>query len=166
VANYLQVGKRGNMLKIDRSHVDEVFQHYADEYDQNDIKIKLKVDHTYRVAKMCDAISDSLGMIGLDKDLAFETSAITPEVYEDICSCRSVNRQNSKTGIDFILGHISFVFGLVYPESFRQVKKQGYLKELMDFQSRNPDTAKKMEHIREIVERYIQKQANAGVLAL
>lgn len=264
------------MLKIDRKHVDEVFQRYADEYDQSDIKIKLKVDHTYRVAGMCGAISDSLGMTGLDKDLAwfcgmmhdigrfeqlrryhtfqdkiscnhaalsadilfkdgkirdylddasedrllekairlhnvyklpenltereyryctilrdadkidilrvncetprseiydlpeeeFETSAITPEVYEDICSCRSVNRQNSKTGIDFILGHISFVFGLVYPESFRQVKKQGYLKELMDFQSRNPDTAKKMEHIREIVEQYIQKQADAGLPVL
>lgn len=257
------------MLTIDRKHVDDVFQRYADEYDQNDIKIRLKVDHTYRVAAMCDAISDSLKMIGTDKDLAwfcgmmhdigrfeqlrryhtfqdkiscnhaalsadilfrdgrirdyltddsedrllekairlhnvyrlpdtltpreyryctilrdadkidilrvncetprteiydlpeeeFETSAITPAVYEDILSCRSVDRRNSRTGIDFILGHISFVFGLVYPESLRQVKKQGYLAELMNFQSKNPDTAGRMEHIRKVVGQYIEEKS-------
>lgn len=251
--------------KSDRNHVKSAFERYAEGYDLSDIKVKLKVDHTYRVAVMCDAISNSLGLNESDKNVAwlcgmlhdigrfeqlrryhtfqdrlscnhaslsadilfqegkirdytedrsedpviekairlhnvlnlpdtltereyrfstilrdadkidilrvncetprteiydlpeeaFENSAITPAVYEDICAHRTVNRKNSKTGIDFILGHISFVFGLVYPESLRQVQIQGYLKKLMDFQSRNPDTIEKMKHINHIVDQYI-----------
>ncbi|WP_026658761.1 hypothetical protein [Butyrivibrio sp. AC2005] len=61
----------------------------------------------------------------------------------------SIDRSHSKTGIDYILGHISFVYGLVFPESIRQVKRQGYLYRLLGFKSNNPDTVKKMQHIRE-----------------
>lgn len=257
------------MIKIDRTRVDRAFQDYADEFDLNDVKVRLKAEHTYRVAAMCDAISESLAMSENDRDIAwltgmlhdigrfeqlrryhtfqdkisvnhaalsadilfkegkirdyiddtaedvliekavrlhnvyqlpenltdreyrfctilrdadkidilrvncetprseiydlpekaFENSSITPAVYSDITNCRSVDRRNSRTGIDFILGHIAFVFGLVYPESFRQVKKQGYLAQLLAFQSNNPDTAAKMETIRGIVNRYIEEHS-------
>lgn len=257
------------MFTIDRGHVGRAFRAYADRYDQNDVKIKLKVDHTCRVAAMCDAISDSLSMKGTQRDIAwlcgmlhdigrfeqlrryhtfqdriscnhaqlsadilfregrirdyvddasndalmetairlhnvyqlpddltekqyryctilrdadkidilrvncetprteiydlpeeeFETSSITPAVYADVCACRSVDRKNSRTGIDFILGHIAFVFGLVYPESLRQVKKQGYLDQLLNFQSKNPDTAQKLQTIRGIIGRYMEEKS-------
>lgn len=39
----------------------EVFNQYADLYNAEDIKIKLKIDHTYRVAEIAEKIGGSLG---------------------------------------------------------------------------------------------------------
>lgn len=285
---------------IDREKVKNAFAHYAGQYDLSDVKVKLKADHTYRVAAMCDAISDSLGLDQEDRDIAwlcgmlhdigrfeqlrryhtfqdgrscnhaalsadilfnegkirdyinidgedgriekdssdsellshdhadnseerliekdtseehliekairlhnvyqlpqmtdreylfatilrdadkidilrvncetpiteiydlpieaFRDSAISPEVMEDVRAHRNVLRTHSKTGVDFILGHISFVFGLVYQESFRQVKAQGYLAQLLAFQSDNPQTVKDLEEVRRIVDDYMEER--------
>ncbi|MCR4653079.1 MAG: HD domain-containing protein [Eubacterium sp.] len=87
---------------------------------------------------------------------AFTNSKITEAVYSDIMNERNVDRRNSSTGIDYILGHIGFVYGLVFPESFRMVEEQGYLEELLSFRSRQPETARKMGLIRRKVEGYVQ----------
>ena len=89
---------------------------------------------------------------------AFLTSAISDPVYEDMMAHRDVNRANSRTGIDFLMGHIAFVFGLVYPISFRLVQEQGYLEEMLSFRSLNEETARRMERIREEVHRYMAQQ--------
>ena len=86
---------------------------------------------------------------------AFLTSEISDKVFEDLMACRDVNRQNSRTGIDFLMGHIAFAFGLVYPESFRIVKEQGYLDQMLSFESRNEATRKRMEQVRRKVLEYI-----------
>ena len=86
---------------------------------------------------------------------AFLTSDISDKVFEDLMACRDVNRQNSRTGIDFLVGHIAFAFGLVYPESFRIVKEQGYLDQMLSFESRNEATRKRMEQVRRKVLEYI-----------
>ena len=86
---------------------------------------------------------------------AFLTSEISDKVFEDLMACRDVNRQNSRTGIDFLMGHIAFAFGLVYPESFRIVKEQGYLDQMLSFESRNEATRRRMEQVRRKVLEYI-----------
>lgn len=86
---------------------------------------------------------------------AFRTASYTIEVYEDAINCRDVDRSNSKTGIDFITGHIAFIYGIVFTESFRQIVKQGYLAKLMDFKSINPDTIIKFENVCTIAKKYI-----------
>jgi hypothetical protein len=88
---------------------------------------------------------------------AFRESEITPEVYGDMMAARNVDRRYSKTGIDFLLGHIAFVYGLVFEESFRMVKEQGYLDQMLAFQSRNPETARKMGPIRRKIKKYVQE---------
>lgn len=246
---------------MDRNRVRDEFAKYTSAYNPDDVKVKLKIDHTYRVAELCDAIAKSLdlseqdcnfawlsGMLhdigrfeqlrryntfrdkvsinhaylsadllfeeeglmrlfaeedecdyrmmdkviryhnafklpdGLSKrelmfcnilrdadkidilkvncetprteiyDLpeeAFTESAITDEVYADIMGAGNVDRAHSKTGIDFILGHISFIYGLVFPKSVEIVKEQGYIWQLLDFKSVNPDTSKKLDLIKE-----------------
>ena len=86
---------------------------------------------------------------------AFLTSEISDKVFEDLMACRDVNRQNSRTGIDFLMGHIAFAYGLVYPESFRIVKEQGYLDQMLSFESRNEATRRRMEQVRRKVLEYI-----------
>ena len=86
---------------------------------------------------------------------AFLYSEISGPVFEDMLHHRDVNRKNSKTGIDFLMGHIAFAFGLVYPESFRIVKEQGYLDQMLSFESRNEATRRRMEQVRRKVLEYI-----------
>lgn len=255
------------MVNIDRMHVREAFKAYVSDYDLSDVKVKLKVDHTYRVAAMCDAITKDLGLSAADRDRAwlsgmlhdigrfeqlrqyhtfqdrlscdhamlsadilfldgkirlfadgidevdsallektirlhnvyqlpddlserdyrfatilrdadkidilrvncetprteiydlpeeaFRTSSVSEHVYEDVMHARNVDRAYSKTGIDFMIGHMAFVFGLVYNESFRQVRAQGYLDQMMSFQSDNADTSAKLKDIRQAIHQYI-----------
>ena len=46
----------------------EAFREYASLYDTDDIKIKLKIDHTYRVADIAERIGDS---VGADSDFSW-----------------------------------------------------------------------------------------------
>lgn len=56
---------------IDRKNVEDTFKKYTDNYDTSDEKIKLKVDHTYRVAALSERIAISLGLDKADTDLAW-----------------------------------------------------------------------------------------------
>ena len=47
-----KVRRRYRQMKIERERVRETFREYTDAYDATDEKIKLKIDHTYRVAEL------------------------------------------------------------------------------------------------------------------
>lgn len=64
-------GKVMDKLVIDRKKVLNNFAEYTSAYNINDSKIKLKVEHTYRVAGLCDRIARSLKLSGYDTDLAW-----------------------------------------------------------------------------------------------
>ena len=258
---------------IHRAEVEKSFRDYTSAYNLEDAKVKLKVDHTFRVAALSDVITDSLGMTGYDKDLAwllgmlhdigrfeqvrryhtlrdalsinhaelsadilfrdgliknfinvgesspsddylliekvirlhnvfqlpddlterelrfatilrdadkldivrvnvenprsaiygveediFLESEISDEVYEGILQCRNLNRSLMKTPADLMMGHISFVFGLVYPVSVRLMKEQGYLETVLQFPSRNKRTRQRFAEIRKVVHKYMDER--------
>lgn len=45
---------------IDRERVKNTFAEYTSGYNATDPKIKLKIDHTYRVAELCELIAKDL----------------------------------------------------------------------------------------------------------
>ena len=53
---------------MNRKKVIEAFQNYVAAYNPSDPKIRLKIDHTYRVAALCGKIAAS---VGADEDLAW-----------------------------------------------------------------------------------------------
>lgn len=53
------------------------------------------------------------------------------------------------------MGHASLVFELCYPESLRIVDEQGWLWQLLDFKTENPDTAKAFGAIADEMKRWI-----------
>lgn len=61
---------------IDRKKVMDVFAEYTSHYDSSDGKIKLKIDHTYRVAGLCDRIARSLELDEADVELAWVTGML------------------------------------------------------------------------------------------
>ena len=102
---------------------------------------------------------------GVQEDV-FLDSEISDEVYEGILQCRNLNRDLIKTPADLMMGHISFVFGLVYPVSVRLMREQGYLETVLQFSSRNARTRQQFAEIRKVVHKYIEErmQTNESVL--
>lgn len=89
---------------------------------------------------------------------AFYASTITDEVFNDLKNHHTINRKYSKTGIDYLLGHVSFVYGLVYPCSIEIMKKQGYLDQILSFESQNEDTRQKMDWLRKDIQAFINSK--------
>ncbi|MBQ1901415.1 MAG: Cof-type HAD-IIB family hydrolase [Lachnospiraceae bacterium] len=239
-------------MRIDREHIKKRFQEYVERYDISDTKIKLKYDHTYRVAELSDRIAKSLNLTDEDRNIAWtlgmfhdigrfeqvrrygtfedaksinhaalsadilyvdglvddfiedvnpeenrlmektvrlhnvfklpeemtdrellfaqilrdadkidilkvncdiplteiynvsEERLKNDEVSDAVMRCalswQNVDRRFNKTSIDRLIAHICLVYGLVYPESLHIVKEQGYLEQMLHFQSHNYKT--------------------------
>lgn len=261
-----------NMLKVDREKVKSVFKAYTAHYDSSDEKVKLKIDHTYRVADLCERIAKSrfedgteiqadidlawlLGMLhdvgrfeqlrrydtfidaesvdhaALGADILFieghirdyleaskeekliETairvhnmyripegldertvlfsnilrdadkidilkvnvevpleeiyntpteelyqSEVTQEVMDSFYEHHAVLRSLKRTPVDNVVGHISLTYELVYPESCRIMREQGYLEKLMNFPSENEKTRQQFALIRQEMHRFLDER--------
>lgn len=84
-------------------------------------------------------------------------SAVSEAVYQQITNRETIDRKISKTYMDVYLNKISFVYGLVFAESRRLARQQGYLRQMLDFHSSNKDTEEKLRKIRDDVEAYLQE---------
>ena len=51
---------------VERDIVTKAFERYVSAYNADDPKIRLKIDHTYRVADLCDIIAQSIGIENTD----------------------------------------------------------------------------------------------------
>lgn len=98
----------------------------------------------------------------MDTEVLYQEE-VTPEVLQSFDEEHAVLRSLKKTAVDNVVGHISLVYELVYPESCRIVKRQGYLDKLMNFESKNSHTRKQFEHIREHMREYLAGN-NVGYL--
>lgn len=49
-------------MTLDRPHARQAFAEYTSHYNAADPKVKLKIDHTYRVAALCERIANSLSL--------------------------------------------------------------------------------------------------------
>lgn len=263
-------------MQINRTQVEQSFREYTNQYDVTDSKIKLKIDHTYRVADLCERLAKSISLSKEDVDLAWlcgmlhdvgrfeqlrrygtfvdeqfidhavfgaellfteemrqvdgyqipnirsfvtddaedellqmavwchsayrmpenldercemfcdilrdadkidimrvnvdvpleeiynvtteelQQSGITAEVLQAYEEEHAVLRSLKKTPVDNIVGHMALVFELVFPESIAIVRQQGYLKQLMNYRSKNAATRKQFEQLRAHMEQYMK----------
>ncbi len=88
-------------------------------------------------------------------EVAFTESEMSDEIYKAMITHGEVNRKYSKTGVDYIMGHVAFVYGLVFEESKEIVKEQGYLAEILKFESNNPVTMERILEVRKTVAQYL-----------
>lgn len=66
----------GEPLEIDRQRVEDTFRRYTSVYNLSDPKIKLKFDHTYRVAQLCQCIAEAQGLSEEQADIAWLTGML------------------------------------------------------------------------------------------
>lgn len=99
---------------MDKIRAKAAFEAYAEKYDTENINIRLKIDHTYRVAEFCERISKSLTDNTADIELAWMLGLL-----HDIGRFEQLKRYNTfvdKDSIDHAeLGaDILFSNGLIY----------------------------------------------------
>ena len=89
-------------------------------------------------------------------------SELTDEVVEASLSHDTVNRSLRRTPVDSMVGHISLVYGIYYPESIKMLKEQGYITRLMNFRNDNRETNRKLDIICDEVNDYMLKYETDG----
>ncbi len=98
---------------IDKDRIDRVFREYTDRYDATEVKIRLKIDHTYRVAENAVRIAEALGLeedrrafcycLGMLHDFGrFEQV----KTYGTFIDRKSVDHAELGADLLFVKGHI------------------------------------------------------------
>ena len=95
---------------MNRKHITDTFAAYTKKYDATDGKIKLKIDHTYRVAEFCEQIAKSIGLCEADVDLAW-----TIGMLHDIGRFEQVKRYNTFIDSESV-DHAQFGADLLFKE--------------------------------------------------
>lgn len=85
------------MFCPDRERIRGTFAAYAARYDDSNPKIKLKIDHTYRVAALCDRIAEDIGLDAEDKATAWCIGML-----HDIGRFEQVRRYNTFSDADSV----------------------------------------------------------------
>ena len=122
-----------------------------------------------RTEKLCHILrdADKIDILRVNVDVPLEeiynttteelrNAAVTPAVMDSFYEHHATLRSIKRTPVDHVVGHISLVFELVFPESVRIVKEQGYLEKLLHFESRNAVTNAQFAELRAEMERYLK----------
>lgn len=123
---------------------------------------------TDRVKMFCNIIrdADKIDILKVNYDVTLEViydvtteelknSGVTDEVLKAFMEHHAVLRSLKKTPIDNLVGHAALVFELVYNESFKIVKEQGYIEKMLSYVSDNQDTVKKFEIMRNDMNKFL-----------
>ncbi len=123
---------------------------------------------TDRVKMFCNIIrdADKIDILKVNYDVTLEViydvtteelknSGVTDEVMKAFMEHHAVLRSLKKTPIVNLVGHAALVFELVYNESFKIVKEQGYIEKMLSYVSDNQDTVKKFEIMRNDMNKFL-----------
>ena len=132
-------------------------------------KYRVKEDLTERQRMFCDILrdADKVDIFKVNAEVPMEiiydvtteelkNGIITKEVLESFYRKETVLKSLRKSAVDHIVGHISLLFELVYPESYRQAKEQGYVYKLLDFKSDVPEVDVEFGRMREYLDEFLK----------
>ena len=112
-----------NKPVINRENVINAFAEYVRNYDPSDEKIKLKIDHTYRVAGLCQRIAESLGLSEPDVDIAWLLGML-----HDIGRFEQIRRFGTFNDVQSV-DHAEFGADLLFKEGLIRKFAEGYYEE-------------------------------------
>ena len=124
-----------------------------------------------RVRMFCNIIrdADKIDILKVNYDVTLEViydvtteelknSKVTDEVMNAFMEHHAVLRSLKKTPIDNLIGHAALVFELVYSESFKIVREQGYLEKMLSYVSNNPETLKQFKIMHRDMDEFLEMQ--------
>lgn len=111
-----------NRVYVDRVHVKKAFAEYTAAYNADDPKIKLKIDHTYRVAALCERIAKAAGMCAYDVELAWLSGML-----HDVGRFEQIKRYNTFSDADSV-DHAKFGADLLFKDGLISTFLNGMVK--------------------------------------
>lgn len=133
-------------------------------------KYRVKEDLTERQHMFCDILrdADKVDIFKVNADIPMEiiydvtteelnNGIITKEVLESFYKKETVLKSVRRSAVDHIVGHISLLFELVYKESYRQAREQGYVYKLLDFKSDVPEVNAEFDDMRKYVDEFLME---------
>ena len=133
-------------------------------------KYRVKEDLTERQRMFCDILrdADKVDIFKVNADIPMEiiydvtteelkNGVITKEVLESFYKKETVLKSVRRSAVDHIVGHISLLFELVYKESYRQAKEQGYVYKLLDFKSDVPEVNAEFDDMRKYIDEFLME---------
>lgn len=88
-----------------------------------------------------------------------ENSKISDKVYETIRNNKCVDIHDRVTILDYWLCVLAFIFDLNFKESYEIIKEANYINILIDrIKYKDEETKQRMEDIRNIMNKYVNKQ--------
>ena len=122
-------------------------------------KYRVKEDLTERQRMFCDILrdADKVDIFKVNADIPMEIiyDVTTEELKNGIIT--TVLKSVRRSAVDHIVGHISLLFELVYKESYRQAKEQGYVYKLLDFKSDVPEVNAEFDDMRKYVDEFLME---------
>lgn len=107
---------------MNRTQIKQVFAEYTSKYNASDPKIKLKIDHTYRVAALAERIAKTVAGVSIDADLAW-----TMGMLHDIGRFEQVKRYGTfvdSESVDHAALGISILFDEGLLDSFGEFSEK------------------------------------------
>ena len=133
-------------------------------------KYRVKEALTERQRMFCDILrdADKVDIFKVNADIPMEiiydvtteelkNGVITKEVLESFYKKETVLKSVRRSAVDHIVGHISLLFELVYKESYRQAREQGYVYKLLDFKSDVPEVNAEFDDMRKYVDEFLME---------
>lgn len=133
-------------------------------------KYRVKEDLTERQRMFCDILrdADKVDIFKVNADIPMEiiydvtteelkNGVITKEVLESFYKKETVLKSVRRSAVNHIVGHISLLFELVYKESYRQAKEQGYVYKLLDFKSDVPEVNAEFDDMRKYIDEFLME---------
>ena len=105
---------------IDRERVKNTFAEYTSGYNATDPKIKLKIDHTYRVAELCELIARDLKLDEYETDVAWLTGML-----HDVGRFEQIKRYNTFNDAQSV-DHANFGADLLFKEGLIDTYVDGF----------------------------------------
>lgn len=133
-------------------------------------KYRVKEGLTDKELMFCNILrdADKVDIFKVNADIPMEiiydvtteelkNGVITKEVLESFYKKETVLKSVRRSAVDHIVGHISLLFELVYKESYRQAKEQGYVYKLLDFKSDVPEVNAEFDDMRKYVDEFLME---------
>ncbi len=90
----------------------------------------------------------------------FISSRVSDDVKKAFREHSCAKRHTDATAIDYMIGHVCFIFELVFDKSIEIAHSQGYIYKILDFQSENEDTIEWFEYMKNEINAYIGSRVN------
>jgi len=110
-------------------------------------------------------VNDSLeATYPLDK---YHKEPISPPVKKEFIENHVINYSNVRTCADLLVGQIAFVFNINYLYSLKKIYNKDYLEKIIvKFDSKDEETIKDLNKLKDIAKQYIQERIKEGKICL